>query len=92
MATTTVRQGLFEPVVDSPTPESAPVVTEPVSPSGPLAEVVTALLGAAEVIRSLEPLIVSAATDSSVGMRDLASVVKAANRVGRAAPRGAVVR
>ncbi len=85
MATTTTQQGLFEPVVDSPAPERSPVAPGPVSPSGPLAEVGAALLGAAEVIRSLEPLLVSAATDSSVGMRDLAAVVKAANRVGRAA-------
>ena len=42
MATTTTQQGLFEPVVDSPAPEQSPVVTRPVSPSGPLAEVVAA--------------------------------------------------
>ncbi len=87
MAVTTAQQALFEPVVDSPAPEQTEAVTaaESAPPSGPLAEIVTALLGAAELIRSLEPRLVAAATDSAVGMRDLADVVRAVNLVGRAA-------
>ena len=88
MAVTTAQQALFEPALDSPALDDSSAVTTPVEadvPTGPLADVVTALLGAAEVIRSLEPTMVAAATDSAVGMRDLAAVVKAVNLVGRAA-------